>query len=149
MGLLDLFRSKGTLSGRVEIQNLPEARLGYAVTVAFFRVASATTPLTWMSPPDSEIKDMVVIKDPKDPEGRPLHFTVVRPVGFYYVLVGVVLITPPVNGRANADIKRYFPPQEPLEVVADDTARVKLVFDWNTIPDALLKDRGVMRPQST
>jgi hypothetical protein len=146
VGLFDLFARKGTISGRVSVENLPEPRLTYFASVSLFRAASADAEPEWLSPPAHTVKDQLLIKAPNAPDSQPFSFSVQRVPGFYHVMVGVVVMHPPSAGRATADIKNYFPSKRALEVLPGETTRVRLTHDWRVIPDDLLKDRGTMKP---
>src|SRR4051812_16807986 len=90
MALLDIFRRKGFLAGSVLVRDLPPHKM-YSLSLSFFRVARADTvrPVDDVPPADSHT-DQASVKEAEESKGMPLHFRFERPVGYYYLDVGVI-----------------------------------------------------------
>jgi hypothetical protein len=147
MAWLDAFRRKGRLSGTVAIHGLPEC-VGLSVTVNPFRVSHAAAPQPYGgAPPGSAYTDEISIREDQDPADKPLVFAVERPVGYYYLDVGVIAYRE-VHGKLYAHVEHFFPHPTPCEVVADGECVVQLSVHWPSTPIEELPRYGTMYPQS-
>jgi len=100
MSIADLFRSKGTLRGTLVIRGLPPHK-ALRVDATLFKVSSASAPLPFNGePPPKAYRDTVVVKETEAPEGMPLRFEVLRPVGFYFGwILAAIRRSPPARQR--------------------------------------------------
>lgn len=146
MAIFDIFRGKGWLGGKVAIRGLP-AHERFSVSVAFFRVGSASAqPPYGGNPPPEKYADGESIKEAEEPEDKPLEFRVQRPVGYYYVAVGIIAYLKR-EGKMYAQVERFFPMAKPCRIERGREATVALEVTWPDLPLEALGSYGTVRPR--
>jgi hypothetical protein len=148
MGIFDIFRRKGVVSGEVSLINLPSHKM-YSVSVTFFPVASASSmPPFDADPPVDEWRDTVSVKEAEESDDKPLWFTAQRPLGHYYLGVSVIAYMER-GGRLFAQVERFFPMKRPCHVQARVEANVALGATWPDVPFESLSHYGTMYPKKS
>src|SRR5258707_2847600 len=118
MGILDMFRRKGSVAGMVVLRGLPPHRM-YSVSVTLFKVASAAAPPPFGgNPPTDQYRDVASVKEADEPDDKPLRFQVHRSAGFYYLAVGVIAYLER-DGKMFAQVERFFPMTHPCQIQAE------------------------------
>ena len=146
MGLLDIFRSKGTLVGDLALSDLPECKM-LSVTVHLFAARSASDPLPYEgNPPPPAYRNEISVREAHDPIHKPLRFSVKKTAGFYHIDVGVIAYRE-ANGRMYAQVEHFFPFERPCEITAGQTRAVQLRVRWPAIPLEELGVYGTIHPQ--
>ena len=147
MGLLDIFRSKGSLVGDLAISDLPECKM-LSVNVHLFSARSASDPLPYNgNPPPSAYQNEISVREADDPIDKPLRFSVKKTAGFYHIDVGVIAYRE-ANGTMYAQVEHFFPLERPCEIAAGQMRTVQLRVRWPAIPLEELGVYGTIYPQA-
>jgi hypothetical protein len=140
MGLLNAFRSDGTLVCDAVIHGLPP-RLDLIVNALVLRAPSANAPTVQ----DAHAYESVCVKDKGVAEVWPLRFTIRRPPGFYYVALSVIAVQRR-DGKVYAQVERFFPMASPCRLLGRTESSVTLDVTWPDIPLDQLGTYGTVHP---
>ena len=148
MRILDLFRKKGVVAGRVVLHGLPPHKM-FSASVSVFRVASATSrPPFGGNPPAHQLKDTVALKSDEEPEDKPLQFRLERSVGFYHLAVSVIAYIER-DDKLLAWVERFFPMTQPCEINPEAEQQVELAVEWPNLALDQLSTYCTFHPRNT
>jgi hypothetical protein len=117
MPIFDIFKREATLRGEVLLRDLPPHKM-YCVSVTFFPVASANSPVPFDGdPPIDNWTNGVWVKETDEPDDKPLHFCVERTAGHYYLGISAIVFLDR-NGEWFAQVERFLPMTSPCEIPA-------------------------------
>jgi hypothetical protein len=127
-----------TLSGKIELNNLPPHR-GLSVNIAFFLVQgeNATKPFRG-DPPGNAIKDVERVFEAVDfakeitVSSREIPFSLSRPPGYYYIQSRFILYRIQDN-KVYAQAEQFFFGKRTLPLF-DDISGIILPAEWPSIP---------------
>ena len=145
MAILGIFRNKGWIDGTVVVHGLPPHKM-YSIGVTFFPVSSSSAPPPFGgNPPTNQYTDYETVKEADEPDDKPLRFRVQRPVGYYYLEVGVIAYLER-DGKMYAQVERFFPMTRPCQIQQASDQRVELTVAWPDIPFEELHSYGTVYP---
>jgi hypothetical protein len=145
MAIFDIFKKKGTLSGEIVLHGLPPHKM-YSVTVTFFSVSSAASPMPFDGyPPTDRWIDTGSVKGAEEPDDTPLRFSFQRTAGHYYLGVSAIAFLER-DGKMFAQVERFFPMTRPCEIHAGSEQKIQLTASWPDIPFDELHSYGTVHP---
>src|ERR1051326_556769 len=148
MGILNIFRKKGWVTGMVVVHGLPPHKM-YSLSLTFFQVGSAAAPPPFGGdPPADRYVDDESVKEAYEPDNKPLRFRAQRPVGFYYLAVGVIAYLER-DGKMFAQVERFFPMSRPCQIQSGVEQQVDLAVTWPDIPFHELPSYGTVYPNKS
>jgi hypothetical protein len=147
MTILGTFRKKGWIDGTVVVHGLPPHKM-YCVSVTFFPVSSSSAPPPFGgNPPANQYVDDESVKEADEPDDKLLRFRVQRPVGYYYLAVGVIAYLER-DGKMFAQVERFFPMTRPCQIQLASDQLVELTVAWPDIPFEELPSYGIVYPRT-
>ncbi len=147
MAFFDFLKKKGAVNGVVIIHGLPAHEM-YSVSLTAFKVASAESSPPFNGDPPIEKWDNsdYSVKEPEEPDDKPLHFSFETSPGFYYFGVGVIAFINK-NEKMFAQVERFFPMTQPIHIQVATSKPLELIVSWPDIPFEELNSYGTMHPQ--
>ena|ERR1019366_233477 len=139
-------KRKGTLAGEILLHGLPPHEK-YCVMLGFFPVALASSaPPFDINPRANQWLDTATVKEPEEPDDKPLRFRFQRASGYYYLRVSVIAFLRR-DGKMYAQVERFFPMTRPCEIRAGVEQQVQLPIWWPDIPFDELGSYGTFHPR--
>ena len=148
MGIFDMFKKKGPLTGNITVRGLPSHKM-YSASVTLFPVDSASSPPPFDGdPPVDKWTDTESVKEADEPDDKPLRFQLQRVSGSYYLGVGVTVYLER-KGRMLAQVERFFPMSRPCQIQPGVEQDVELIVVWPDIPLDELQSYGTIQPRKS
>jgi len=141
MRFLDRFRKKGAIMGSISIRDLP-AHGPFIAYLAFTKVSAKDSPFPADDPgaPFHKCDYVVPIKEVDEPEAQPFTFRAEEPIGFYYLVLRVILTR--ISGRLGVQIENFPLSAGPVELRREGTVTANGSVTWPSIADADLHEYG-------
>ena len=118
----------------------------YSVSLSIFSVSSSDAlPPYGGEPPSEEHKDTISIKEAEDHTDGSLTFSFERPVGFYYLDIGVIAYLKR-GEKMLAQVEHFMPMEKPIEIKSSRCEEKNLIAKWPDIPLEQLGYYGKVSP---
>jgi hypothetical protein len=142
MRFLDRLRKKGAIIGSIIIRDLP-AHHSFIAYLAFTRVPAKDSPFPAddRGAPFHKCDYIAPIKGANDPETQPFTFKLEEPIGFYYLILRVIMARP-IRDKMTFQIENFSLSEGPVEIRHNGTVTANGSVTWPGIQDDNLHEYG-------
>ena len=148
LSFLDRFRKKGEVVGAIFVKDLPEHH-SLDVSLGFTRVRTRSSPFPADDPgaPFHTRDYVATVKKGSDPEIQPLSFETEQPVGYYYLVLRLMLARE-IRGKVGVQIENFPLGGGAVEIRHDATVTINGSVTWPSVADEALHEYGTLEDLS-